>query len=73
MMCMNHVLMNVGGVHVNKRVGKSPAFSVSINSRIITILVLRVLLLACFIYTLVEIIQYGNFFDVDATLLLELN
>ena len=48
MMCMNHVLMNVGGVHVNKREGKSPAFSVSINSRIITILVLRVLLLACF-------------------------
>ena len=48
MMCMNHVLMNVGGVHVNKRPGKSSAFSVSINSRIITILVLRVLLLACF-------------------------
>ena len=48
MMCTNHVLMNVGEVHVNKRVGKSPAFSVSINSRIITILVLRVLLLACF-------------------------
>lgn len=47
MMCMNHVLMNVGGVHVNKRLGKSPAFSVSINSRIITILVLRVLPLAC--------------------------
>ena len=73
MMCTNHVLMNVGGVHVNKRVGKSPAFSISINSRIITTLVLRVLLLARLTHTLVEIIQYGNFFDVDVTLLLELN
>ena len=49
---MNHVLMNVGGVHVNKSPGKFPALSdspgIPINSKIIIILVVRVLLLACF-------------------------
>jgi len=65
--------MNVGGVHVNKRPGKSPALSISINSRIIIILVLRVLLLACFMHNFDGNHPGWKFLNIDATLLLELN